>query len=171
MQMVYLITGLVLLVYLVLVWILGSALHLKAPDIFKAKFSTTQGDFVVQVTRVWAPLGADRQRSDLLLPLFGKGHLAQQFGSLLSLSGRVARVENHKLRSILVSRNRWGLRPAKKMSVRSGWLALVPWDAGPGNRLGASRGTVNRRPLHVPPNDWTAHFDRLGRARSRKNME
>jgi peptidyl-prolyl cis-trans isomerase A (cyclophilin A) len=32
----------------------------QAPATFKAKFSTTKGDFVVEVTRAWAPLGADR---------------------------------------------------------------------------------------------------------------
>jgi peptidyl-prolyl cis-trans isomerase A (cyclophilin A) len=32
----------------------------KAPAKFKVKFSTTKGDFVVEVTRAWAPLGADR---------------------------------------------------------------------------------------------------------------
>lgn len=32
----------------------------KAPDTFKAKFTTTKGDFVIEVTRAWAPLGADR---------------------------------------------------------------------------------------------------------------
>jgi peptidyl-prolyl cis-trans isomerase A (cyclophilin A) len=32
----------------------------KAPETYKARFSTTKGDFVVQVTRAWAPLGADR---------------------------------------------------------------------------------------------------------------
>jgi peptidyl-prolyl cis-trans isomerase A (cyclophilin A) len=32
----------------------------KAPDEYKVKFTTTRGDFVVTVTRVWAPLGADR---------------------------------------------------------------------------------------------------------------
>jgi len=37
-----------------------SSLHDKAPDLFKAKFTTTQGDFVVEVHRDWAPLGADR---------------------------------------------------------------------------------------------------------------
>jgi cyclophilin family peptidyl-prolyl cis-trans isomerase len=31
-----------------------------APDSFNVKFQTTAGDFVVQVTRSWAPLGADR---------------------------------------------------------------------------------------------------------------
>jgi len=32
----------------------------KAPDSFDVKFTTTKGDFVVHVTRAWAPLGADR---------------------------------------------------------------------------------------------------------------
>jgi len=31
-----------------------------APDKFQAKFTTTKGDFVVEVTRAWAPNGADR---------------------------------------------------------------------------------------------------------------
>lgn len=31
-----------------------------APDVFKAKFKTTKGDFVVEVNRDWAPNGADR---------------------------------------------------------------------------------------------------------------
>jgi peptidyl-prolyl cis-trans isomerase A (cyclophilin A) len=35
-------------------------LKAKAPDEYKVKFSTTRGDFVVTVTRSWAPLGADR---------------------------------------------------------------------------------------------------------------
>jgi peptidyl-prolyl cis-trans isomerase A (cyclophilin A) len=37
-----------------------ATLHAKAPDVYDVKFSTTRGDFVVQVTRAWAPLGADR---------------------------------------------------------------------------------------------------------------
>jgi peptidyl-prolyl cis-trans isomerase A (cyclophilin A) len=37
-----------------------SALKEQAPATFKAKFTTTKGDFVVEVTRAWAPLGADR---------------------------------------------------------------------------------------------------------------
>lgn len=31
-----------------------------APDTYKARFDTTKGQFVVTVTRAWAPLGADR---------------------------------------------------------------------------------------------------------------
>jgi peptidyl-prolyl cis-trans isomerase A (cyclophilin A) len=32
----------------------------QAPATFRAKFTTTKGDFVVEVRRAWAPLGADR---------------------------------------------------------------------------------------------------------------
>jgi peptidyl-prolyl cis-trans isomerase A (cyclophilin A) len=32
----------------------------KAPETFQAKLTTTKGDIVIQVTRAWAPLGADR---------------------------------------------------------------------------------------------------------------
>jgi len=37
-----------------------SALTDKAPEVYEVKFTTTKGDFVVQVSRAWAPLGADR---------------------------------------------------------------------------------------------------------------
>jgi peptidyl-prolyl cis-trans isomerase A (cyclophilin A) len=37
-----------------------ASLTAKAPAVFKAKFSTTAGEFVVEVHRDWAPLGADR---------------------------------------------------------------------------------------------------------------
>jgi peptidyl-prolyl cis-trans isomerase A (cyclophilin A) len=32
----------------------------KAPDVYDVKFQTTKGDFVIHVTRSWAPIGADR---------------------------------------------------------------------------------------------------------------
>ena len=32
----------------------------KAPATYEVKFTTTKGDFVLKVTRAWAPLGADR---------------------------------------------------------------------------------------------------------------
>ena len=37
-----------------------ASLKAKAPAGFKARFTTTAGDFVVEVHREWAPLGADR---------------------------------------------------------------------------------------------------------------
>jgi len=36
------------------------SLKAKAPDSYKVKFTTTKGDVIIQVTRAWAPLGADR---------------------------------------------------------------------------------------------------------------
>jgi peptidyl-prolyl cis-trans isomerase A (cyclophilin A) len=35
-------------------------LKAKAPDVYKVKFTTTKGDVIIQVNRVWAPIGADR---------------------------------------------------------------------------------------------------------------
>src|SRR5215469_12336550 len=37
-----------------------ASLTAKAPADFKVRFTTTAGDFVVEVHRDWAPLGADR---------------------------------------------------------------------------------------------------------------
>ena len=37
-----------------------ATLNEKAPDVYDAKFTTSKGDFVVRVTRAWAPFGADR---------------------------------------------------------------------------------------------------------------
>lgn len=37
-----------------------AALKATAPETYQVRFTTTQGDFVIKVTRAWAPLGADR---------------------------------------------------------------------------------------------------------------
>jgi peptidyl-prolyl cis-trans isomerase A (cyclophilin A) len=37
-----------------------ASLKAKAPEVYKAQFTTTKGDFVVEVHREWAPNGADR---------------------------------------------------------------------------------------------------------------
>lgn len=37
-----------------------SLLQQKAPDIFRAVFATTRGDFTIEVIRKWSPRGADR---------------------------------------------------------------------------------------------------------------
>ena len=34
--------------------------NLQAPDVYRARFETTKGSFTIEVTRAWAPLGADR---------------------------------------------------------------------------------------------------------------
>lgn len=35
-------------------------LNERAPDLYRARFATSRGDFVVEVHREWAPIGADR---------------------------------------------------------------------------------------------------------------
>ena len=37
-----------------------AALNETAPEIYRARFTTSKGDFVIEVTRAWAPHGADR---------------------------------------------------------------------------------------------------------------
>src|SRR5581483_10711401 len=37
-----------------------AALTAQAPPVYKAKFDTSKGAFVIEVHRDWAPLGADR---------------------------------------------------------------------------------------------------------------
>ena len=37
-----------------------ASLKEKAPEVYKAKFDTSKGPFVIEVHREWAPLGADR---------------------------------------------------------------------------------------------------------------
>lgn len=37
-----------------------SSLTAKAPDVYQVKLTTTKGEVLIQVTRAWAPLGADR---------------------------------------------------------------------------------------------------------------
>jgi len=37
-----------------------ASLKLQAPSVYDVRFTTTKGDFVVEVTRAWAPRGADR---------------------------------------------------------------------------------------------------------------
>jgi peptidyl-prolyl cis-trans isomerase A (cyclophilin A) len=37
-----------------------ASLNEKAPEVYKVKLVTTKGNIVIQVTRAWAPLGADR---------------------------------------------------------------------------------------------------------------
>jgi peptidyl-prolyl cis-trans isomerase A (cyclophilin A) len=47
---------------------------LKAPETFKARFTTTKGDFVVEVHRAWSPLGADRFYNLVKNGYFNRAH-------------------------------------------------------------------------------------------------
>ncbi len=37
-----------------------SSLRSKGPETYKVKFTTTKGDVILEITRAWAPMGADR---------------------------------------------------------------------------------------------------------------
>jgi peptidyl-prolyl cis-trans isomerase A (cyclophilin A) len=64
-------------------WVALAALALPAcrkpapqivvPDAFHVKFETSQGDFVVEVTRAWAPRGADRFHELVRMRYFDQG--------------------------------------------------------------------------------------------------
>jgi peptidyl-prolyl cis-trans isomerase A (cyclophilin A) len=43
------------------------------PEVYRAQFATSQGDFVVEVTRAWAPRGADRFHELLRIHYFDQG--------------------------------------------------------------------------------------------------
>ncbi len=43
------------------------------PDVYRVKFETSQGDFVVEVTRAWAPHGADRFHELVRMHYFNEG--------------------------------------------------------------------------------------------------
>jgi peptidyl-prolyl cis-trans isomerase A (cyclophilin A) len=43
------------------------------PEVYRAQFGTSQGDFVVEVTRAWAPRGADRFHELLRVHYFDQG--------------------------------------------------------------------------------------------------
>jgi len=49
-------------------------LKAKAPDVFKARFTTTKGDFVIEVHRDWSPLGADRFYNLVKSGFFNNAH-------------------------------------------------------------------------------------------------
>jgi cyclophilin family peptidyl-prolyl cis-trans isomerase len=52
-----------------------STLKARAPEIFKAKFKTTKGEFVLEVNRKWSPMGADRLYQLLMTGFYNQNSL------------------------------------------------------------------------------------------------
>jgi peptidyl-prolyl cis-trans isomerase A (cyclophilin A) len=74
-----------------------AALKARAPELYRVKFTTTKGDFVVEVNRAWAPIGADRFYNLVRNKFFTDAHFFRvvpnfivQFG--IPANPRVARV-------------------------------------------------------------------------------
>jgi peptidyl-prolyl cis-trans isomerase A (cyclophilin A) len=51
---------LIIAVFALLLAACGKRDKAAVPEVFRVKFTTTQGDFVVEATRAWAPRGVDR---------------------------------------------------------------------------------------------------------------
>jgi peptidyl-prolyl cis-trans isomerase A (cyclophilin A) len=52
-----------------------STLMARAPAVYKAKFKTTKGDFILEVTREWSPAGADRLYQLLMTSFYNQNSL------------------------------------------------------------------------------------------------
>jgi peptidyl-prolyl cis-trans isomerase A (cyclophilin A) len=85
-----------------------AALTEQAPATYKAKFETSKGTFVVQVTRAWAPVGADRFYNLVKNGFFDNGRFFRdiagfmvQFGlnadPAINAKWRVARIPDDKV--------------------------------------------------------------------------
>ncbi len=85
-----------------------AALTEQAPATYKAKFETSKGTFVVQVTRTWAPVGADRFYNLVKNGFFDNGRFFRdiagfmvQFGlngdPAVNAKWRVARIQDDKV--------------------------------------------------------------------------
>jgi peptidyl-prolyl cis-trans isomerase A (cyclophilin A) len=85
-----------------------AALTEQAPATYKAKFETSKGAFVIQVTRAWAPVGADRFYNLVKNGFFDNGRFFRdiagfmvQFGlngdPAVNAKWRVARIPDDKV--------------------------------------------------------------------------
>lgn len=97
------------------------ALNEKAPAEFRAKFITTKGEFIIKVTRAWAPLGADRFYN-LVKNGFYDGSAFHRVHP-----GFVAQFGLHPNPSV---QSRWQMKPLKdEKVVKSNLLGYVSYAA------------------------------------------
>lgn len=118
----------------------------KAPDVFRAKFTTTRGVFVVEVHREWAPHGADRFYNLVKLGFFDdtrffrviEGFMAQ-FGisgdPQVSAMWRTANIEDDPV----VKSNTHGWMTFAQTSEKNSRSTQVFINFGDNSRLDQSR--------------------------------
>jgi len=97
------------------------------PDVYRAKFETTKGDFVVEVTRAWAPRGADRFHELLRMDYFDEGRFFRVLLGFIAQFGIHKDFDVHaKWRELVIADD-----PSKEKNLR-GTLAFA--QSGPNTR-------------------------------------
>ena len=66
------------------------------PEIFRVKFETSQGDFIVEANRAWAPRGADRFHELVRIQYFDEGRFFRVVPGFIAQFGVHRRYDVHK---------------------------------------------------------------------------
>jgi peptidyl-prolyl cis-trans isomerase A (cyclophilin A) len=97
------------------------------PEVYRAQFATSQGDFVVEVTRAWAPRGADRFHELLLIHYFDQGRFFRVLPGFIAQFGIHRDFDVHgKWRTLMIPDD-----PPKEKNLR-GTLSFA--KSGPNTR-------------------------------------
>lgn len=97
------------------------------PEVFRVKFETSQGDFVVEATRAWAPRGADRFHELVRMHYFDQGRFFRVVKGFIAQFGAHRNSDVHeKWRQMFIVDD-----PPKEKNLR-GTLAFA--KSGPGTR-------------------------------------
>ncbi|MBV8842497.1 MAG: peptidylprolyl isomerase [Bryobacterales bacterium] len=90
------------------------------PDVYRAKFETSKGDFVVEVTKAWAPRGADRFHELLRMHYFDDGRFFRVLPGFIAQFGINKDFDVHaRWRELVIADD-----PPKEKNVR-GTLAFA----------------------------------------------
>lgn len=100
-------------------------MDLKAPAVFRANFDTSKGGFIVEVTRDWAPLGADRFYTLVKSGFFDDARFFRVIPGFMVQFGLAGKPEENK---------KWGnlTDDPVKESNKPGYITFA--TAGPGTR-------------------------------------
>jgi len=97
------------------------------PDVYRGKFETSRGDFVVEATRAWAPRGADRFHELLRMYYFDEGRFFRVLPGFIAQFGIHKDFDVHaKWRELVIADD-----PSKEKNLR-GTLTFA--QSGPNTR-------------------------------------